>query len=104
MPTYELKLAEKDIKTKEDKVLEGIKSNADITYRSYAITLDGETRGIVESLNEAEEIVNEIKQDLQADLELDLGIVECYSENTNEATAFSAVSYTHLTLPKTERV
>ena len=89
MPTYELKLAEKDIKTEENKVLEEIKSNADITYRSYAITLDGETRGIVESLDEAEEIVNEIKQDLQADLELDLGIVECYSENTNEATAFS---------------
>lgn len=89
MPEYNKKLILKSKETQEDKIIDEIKSKADITYRSYAITLDGETRGIVQSIEEAEEIVRQIKEELDVDLELDLGIVECYSENTIEATEFN---------------
>lgn len=89
MPVYEKKLVLRNEKTEDEKVVEEIKSNADIMYREYAITLDGETKGIVETLEEAETLVNQIKEELNADLELDLGIIQIYSENINEAMEFS---------------
>ena len=70
-------------------VLEEIKASADIMYKSYAITLDGETKGIVESVVDAQTIVDGIKEELNADLELDIGITEVFSDNMNEIMEYT---------------
>ena len=90
MPEYEEKVVLRSTKTDDEKeVVEQIKATADILYKSYAITLDGETKGVVESIAEAQTIVDGIKEELNADLELDIGITEVFSDNLNDLMEYT---------------
>lgn len=80
-PQYQLALVENAIKTNEEEVLLAVKDAIIITYRMYAITLAGQQKAIVATLEEAETVVNEIKQEFNQDLELDLTITEIYDNN-----------------------
>ena len=55
-----------------------VKESTIITYRMYAITLEGQQKAIVATLEEAQAVVDEIKQEFQQDLELDLRITEIF--------------------------
>lgn len=80
-PQYKLAFVESKNKTNEEEVILAIKDSITITYRMYAITLEGQQKAIVATLAEAEEVVNEIKQEFNQDLELDLRITEIYDNN-----------------------
>lgn len=56
-------------------------------YKTYAITLDGETKAYVNTIEEAEQVINEIKEKHEKDLELNVAIQEVYTQNTNEIEA-----------------
>ena len=77
-PTYELKFVNAMSDTNEEEVLLAVEEAAKVTYRMYAITLENEQKALVASFEEAEEVVEDIKQELNKDLELDLKIVEVY--------------------------
>lgn len=78
MPEYELEFVSNLEDTDEEKVLSAVEDSAEVTCRVYAIQLDGETKAEVNSEEEAESIVQEIKNEITSDLELNLAIVEEY--------------------------
>ena len=81
LPTYQFKFIKKEIETNEEQVLLAVKDQTVITYRSYAIKLDGKLQEQVKTMEEAEEVVNQIKEAYQQDLELDLTIEELYTQS-----------------------
>lgn len=82
-PEYELKLVSKSVKTNEDEVVSKIEENTVVTYKYYEIALDNQTLETVNTIEEAEEIVNKAKQDNKQQ-ELNLTIIEKYTQNKEE--------------------
>ena len=100
LPTYQFKFIKKEIETNEEQILLAIKDKSSITYRSYAIKLDGQLQDQVKTMEEAEEVVNQIKEAYQQDLELDLTIEELYTEsNPNESFVEAEVASPSLQIP-----
>ena len=99
-PEYNLQLIGKNEETKEDELLETLKQNADITYKYYAVTFNNENKGYVNTLEEAEQIVEEIKAEHQENLDLNIGISEYYTVNVDDAKKID--ESTELTLAKKE--
>lgn len=88
LPKYELSFISNDIKTNEEQVLLSVKKKPIVTYISYAVVLDGENKAYVNSQEEAEQYVNEIKEKYNDDdFKLDLGIKQVYSNNTESVEA-----------------
>jgi murein DD-endopeptidase MepM/ murein hydrolase activator NlpD len=87
MPEYSFELVSRQQVTKDEEIFEEIKQTAVITYRTYAITVNGETIDEVSTKIEAEDIVSNLKTDLEEGVEFELGIVEVYK---NEETAVSS--------------
>lgn len=76
MPEYKFTLVDKKEKTNEDVILAKLQDNSETTYKLYAVTLDGEEKAILGSLDEAEKIVDEMTEKYEDDIELDIGIVD----------------------------
>ena len=81
-PEYELKLVDKELKTNEQEISEILEENTDITYKYYEIALNNNTIEYVNTIEEAEELVNKVKEDNEE--ELDLSIVEKYTNEEEE--------------------
>ena len=84
MPEYKLKLVDKSENTNEEVILAKLEENAETTYKFYAVTLDGEEKATLASLDEAETIVNEMTEKYEEDIELDIGITEVITTDNNE--------------------
>lgn len=84
-PQYELKFVDKTVETKEEEVIANMEQDLDIaiTYKYYAIALNNETMDLVDTLEEAEEIINKVKEESQ-EKSLDLSIIEKYTEKEEE--------------------
>lgn len=102
MPKFELKLISRDKKTDESDVMLAVKESTTTTYRTYAVTTDGEPKVSVKSREEAESIINEIKADLKKGVDLKLGVIEVYSTE-NDAVSKDAAKQT-ITEIKTAKV
>ncbi len=78
MPEYELELVSnvKENETKEEEILALVEESAEIKCRTYAIKLDGNEKGTVNTQEEAEAVVNEIKANTTEGVELNLEIEE----------------------------
>ena len=82
-PEYELKLVSRTEETNEEEIVEKLKENIDITYKYYEIALNNEIIETVDTSEEAEELVKEIKEQNQ-DKEINLSIAERYTSNEEE--------------------
>lgn len=82
-PEYELKLVDKTMETTEEAVVAAVKKDLMITYKYYEIAINNEAIDSVNTIEEAEEVVNQIKEQNQ-DQKLDLSIVEKYTEKEEE--------------------
>lgn len=86
-PEYELKLVDRTLETDEEKVATTIQNELEITYKYYEIALNNNTIDAVNTLEDAEQVVEEIKNNNKNDnenQELDLSIVEKYTNNEDE--------------------
>jgi len=84
-PKYEMNLMIRTAKTDEEEVLETLKQDVVKTYKFYSVTLNGKNAAYVDTLEEAEEVVEKIKKENEGnDLELDLAINEKYTEKLEE--------------------
>lgn len=81
-PKYELKLVDRTLKTNEDQITDKIEEKIIVTYKYYEIALNNEKVDAVDTLEDAEEIVNEIKENNKE--ELNLSIIEKYTQNEEE--------------------
>ena len=82
-PEYNFKLLKRTSEANADEVIEKLKtSDTVITYKYYEVALNNETKSYVKTLEEAEKVVNEIKEEFADDnLELNLQINEKYTES-----------------------
>lgn len=81
---YEWKLINRKQQTNEDVVLAKMQENLVTTYVRYAVTLDGENKGYAKTQEEAEAMVEEIKQEFEDKIELNLAVIKEYTENPEE--------------------
>lgn len=82
-PEYKLEFVDRTVITKEDQIIETVKQDVDITYKFFELALNNETIETVNTLEEAEELVNKVKQENE-EKDLDLSIIEKYTENKQE--------------------
>ncbi len=81
-PKYELKLINRDKQTEEKEILLALESTVKTTYRTYAVTVDGEKKTSVATEEEAKNIVESLKSDVDADMiGLNIGIIEEYTDD-----------------------
>lgn len=85
-PEYKLKLYERTSETSESDIIQTIKDeNTNKVYKYYEVCLNDKTNEYVETIEEAEEIVNKIKEEYNTDeIELDIQINEKYTLNKDE--------------------
>ena len=87
-PQYELKLVIRSKETDETNIIAKLEEDAITTYKFYAVTLNEENQAYVDTLEEAEDVIEQIKSEYDGDgLELDLAITEIYTENQEEVKA-----------------
>lgn len=86
MPDYTFKFVDKNEDINEEDVLLAVKDQSTVIYRSFVIKLNGEEKETVKTIEEAETVINKIKEEYDKDIELDLTIEELYTEeNPNNA-------------------
>ena len=82
-PEYNLKLLSRTSNLNEEELIEKLKEcNTITTYKYYEVALNNEIKSYVKTIEEAEKVVNDIKEEFaNDDLELNLQINEKYTES-----------------------
>ena len=101
-PEFEFKLINRSEETKNSTILAAVEDTVTTTYKTYAITVDGETKATVSSQEEAENIVSELNEDLDKNIDLQLGITQEFTTELNLNTIEEATET--LTEIKTAKV
>lgn len=84
MPQYEFKFVSDEKVTNEEEILSAMEQQSTTTYVTYAVTLDNEVKASVSTMEEAQQVVDEIKEEFNQDLDLNLSIEQKFSENKEE--------------------
>ena len=98
-PEYELKLVSRTENTEEKEVVQELKEETTITYKYYEIAIQENVVEKVDTSEEAEELVNEIKEENNSE-EINLSIVEKYTQNEEEVNT-SDLEVAKINLQKT---
>lgn len=78
-------LVPQSFETTEEEVFNAIKEKAIVTYKMFAVTLNNENATYVNSFEEAEEIINTMKEENANKLEeINIGMKEIYTSNIDE--------------------
>ena len=85
MPEYKLCFLKRGIETNDDEIYERVIGNGITYYKYYALAVDSEEKLFVASFDEAEEIVNELKEKNSDNVDK-LSIVEKYVTEKQELT------------------
>ena len=100
LPSYELCLLKKNIVTNDEEILEKIKQQGVTYYRYYAILENEEEKLYVSSFEEAEQIVNGLKEKNSSNIER-IAIVEKYEPNMQEfITTQEAIAKLYVESPR----
>lgn len=101
MPEYELELVSniKESQTKEETILALIKENSEIKCKTYAIKLDGNIKACVDTEEEANQIIENIKSEINQNIELNLEIEE-QEINKKEIDNISSIEVAKLNINK----
>lgn len=83
-PQYKIVLLSRFEGTDEKEIVSILKENSTITYKFYEVALDNETKAYVDTLEEAQQVVDKIKEEEGKDLELDIQILERFTNNNQE--------------------
>lgn len=85
MPKYQFLLIENIEQTSEEEIFSKIKEIAVTTYKMYAITVNDETITYVNSKEEAEGIINNMKEEYKENLEeINIAMQDVYTQNLEE--------------------
>lgn len=84
-PEYKLEFVSRKEQTSENELINLLKQNAEITYKYYAVNFNNETKAYVNTLEEAQQIVADIKNEYSNNSQLEIGISEFYTVNVDDA-------------------
>lgn len=82
-PQYSLTFVNNNTEINDDYVISKIEENTKITYKYYAVTLNGKQKSVVDSLDEAEKLVADMKKKYE-DIKFTIGINELYTQDLDE--------------------
>lgn len=100
LPEYKLCLLKRNIVTNDDEIYKRIKEQGVAYYRYYAVLENQEEKLYVSSFEEAEQIVNGLKEKNSANIEK-ISIVEKYEQNIQDfITSEEAISKLYVEQPK----
>lgn len=103
-PKYELTFVDTTVASTEEQIIETVKQDVTITYKYYELALNNETMESCNTLEEAENLVNTIKQETP-EQDLDLSIIEKYTENEEQVKTTSVeVAKDNLQIKVTEKL
>jgi len=84
-PKYEQRLIIRSKETNENEIIEKLDEDSITTYKFYTVALNNKTKAHVDTIEEAEKVVNEIKSKYKGNgLKLDITVEEVYTENKKE--------------------
>jgi len=84
-PEYERKLVIRSKETNENEIIEKLERKSITTYKFYIVALNNKTKAHVDTIEEAERIVKDIKSEYKGEgLDLDITIEEVYTENKED--------------------
>ena len=92
MPEYEMKLMSRDIESQENVIVTAVENTVNTTYRYYAVTVDGETKGILNTEQEANDVINNVKEGLEEGVKLDIGMTEVYTTEKNSSNSIEVTN------------
>ena len=92
MPEYEYTLIGRSQDTTESKILSCVKDNANITYKTYTISVDGQKRTEVSTEEEANKLIANIKENIKEGVTIDFGINVEYSSKLACSTSDEALA------------
>lgn len=84
---YTLQLVSRSEDSNQDTIKEKIENNISIEYTTYAITYNGENKAYVSTMEDAEQVVKDIKEKYNASYTKKIGILQVYSNNMKEIKA-----------------
>ncbi len=88
VPEYSLAFITNSEEINEEQILNKIAEQTVVTYKYYAVTIDNEQKSIVNTLDEAENLVSEMKEQYKNTSVIEkIGINEIYTQNENEYKA-----------------
>lgn len=85
VPSYKLEFIGGSVQTNDDEIMDLLKQKTETTYKYYAVIFNRETKAYVNTLEEAQSLVAEIKGEYSNNPELDIGISEYYTVNIDDA-------------------
>lgn len=97
IPTYSVALVSKSKVTDESAIISILKLKSDVTYKMYAITLDGEDKAYVDTFEEAKEKVDEFNEAYGETFESEFAIREVYTDNDLEYKNMKYATITKMT-------
>lgn len=78
MPEFVFQLVDREKTTEEKEIMLAVEDLTTTTYKTYIVTANGETKAEVATQEEAEKIIDNIKEGLNEEIDLKFGIVENY--------------------------
>ncbi len=84
IPEYSVALIGANEKTNEDSIIKLLKLKAEVTYKLYAVTLNGEDKAYVDTMEKAQDEVNRLTEQYKEKVESEFGIREVYTNNMLE--------------------
>lgn len=82
-PIYELKLVDVSV-TDEQKIKQKLQEEVKTMYKIYAITLNDETKAYVNTWEEAEKIIADMKNEYADSTEFSIAVVDKYTESLDD--------------------
>ncbi len=89
-PTIELELVSRKNKISEEDIKNNIEKNITVEYSTYAITYKGKNIEYVSSIENAEKVVEKLKEKYDIKTIDQIGILQVYSDNYNDIKAKSS--------------
>lgn len=85
VPEYQLTFVDRAVISSEEQIIDTMKQDVTITYKYYELALHNEPINKVNTIEEAEILVEKIKEE-NNEQDLDLSIIEKYTEKVEEVT------------------
>ena len=84
-PQYEMKLVQRTQDTNESEIISKLEEEKVITYKFYAVNVNEKNKAYVDTIEEAEEVVNKIKKEHKKDgIKLEIAVNEKYTQKLDE--------------------
>lgn len=97
MPEYNLVFVSRDEETNDEEVLAKLEESSETTYKLYAVTIDGKEKATVKNLDEAENLVAELKKEYKDKSSKKIAIVDVITTDRNKDVSTIQVAKASIT-------